>query len=589
MKSRTLYFNSTAFKKDVTRFAPTWVLYTVLLLMGFATIMDYSTPLYRTENIVTLISVAGLLNFCYALVTAQLLFGDLCNSRLCSALHAMPLRRECWFGTHVSAGMLFSIVPNLTVGLLSIALLDLGKGWIVPLWWILASFIQYLFFFSLAVLCMMLVGNRFAQVLVYGIVNFFSPMVYWLVDSLYEPLLHGIRVPADFFMLTCPVYKMASGLELVEVVRRHVYKETGGIEESFIDHIAIGSEWVYMIVCALLGIALLGLALVLYRKRKLESAGDFIAFRFMEPIFLIFYTICAGAFLHLFSDIFGGVDLLFLAIGITVGFFTGLMLLRRTTRIFRKKAFVHFAIFVAVFALTLVLTWLDPLKITQKIPKAEEVKSVTLSNSSELTYRGECEVTLTDPDAIRDMLEIHRSCLKGGESDLYHGNSYNVLLRLEYTLRDGSTMNRFYQLGAESPAAQIAEGYYSSIECVLGITEEEIPQFAEKIENVFFHSRRDNTGNLEELNIDLEEMLRAIAADCAEGNMAQIHSYHYNCDTDTSSYVTLIEFELYRDIAEYRELGYRYYSIAVYEEARHTLAWMEANDLMPEEPDPKYG
>ena len=589
MKLKTSYFNSTAFKKDVTRFAPTWVLYTVLLLMGFATIMDYSTPLYRTENIVTLISVAGLLNFCYALVTAQLLFGDLCNSRLCSALHAMPLRRECWFGTHVSAGMLFSIVPNLAVGLLSMALLDLGKGWIVPLWWVLASFIQYLFFFSLAVLCMMLVGNRFAQVLVYGIVNFFSPMVYWLVDSLYEPLLHGIRVPADFFMLTCPVYKMASGLELVEVVRRHVYNETGGIEESFIDHIAIGSEWVYMIVCALLGIALLGLALVLYRKRKLESAGDFIAFRFMEPIFLIFYTICAGAFLHLFSDIFGGVDLLFLAIGITVGFFTGLMLLRRTTRIFRKKAFVHFAIFVAVFALTLVLTWLDPLKITQKIPKAEEVKSVTLSNSSELTYRGECEVTLTDPDAIRDMLEIHRSCLKGGESDLYHGNSYNVLLRLEYTLRDGSTMNRFYQLGAESPAAQIAEGYYSSIECVLGITEEEIPQFAEKIENVFFHSRRDNTGNLEELNIDLEEMLRAIAADCAEGNMAQIHSYHYNCDTDTSSYVTLIEFELYRDIAEYRELGYRYYSIAVYEEARHTLAWMEANDLMPEEPDPKYG
>lgn len=589
MKSRTLYFNSTAFKKDVTRFAPAWVLYTVLLLMGLATIMDYSTPLNRTENIVELISVAGLFNCAYALVTAQLLFGDLCNSRLCNALHAMPLRRECWFGTHVSAGMLFSIVPNLTVGLLSIVLLGLGKGWCVPLWWVLASFIQYLFFFSLAVLCMMLVGNRFAQVLVYGIVNFFSVLVYWLVDSLYEPLLHGLRVPSEPFLTACPIGKMASGLELVEVVRGHVYNEMGGIEESFIDHIAIGPEWGYMIVFALLGVALLGLALVLYRKRKLESAGDFIAFRFMEPIFLIFYTICAGAFLHLFSDIFGGVDLLFLAIGITVGFFTGLMLLRRTTRIFRKKAFAHFAIFVAVFALTLVLTWLDPLKITWKIPKAEEIKFVTLSNSSELTYRGEYEVTLTDPDAIQDMLEIHRSCLKGGESDLYHGNSYNVLLRLEYTLRDGSTMNRFYQLDAESPAAQIAEGYYSSIECVLGITEAEIPRFAEQIENLYFHSLRDSTRNLEDLNIDVEEMLRAIAADCAEGNMAQIHGYHYNSDTDTSSYVTLIEFELDRDIVEYRELGYRYYSIAVYEEARHTLAWMEANDLMPEEPDPKYG
>lgn len=583
MKSRTSYFNSTAFKKDVTRFAPAWVLYTVLLLMGLATMMDYSTALYRTENIVELISVAGLLNCAYALVTAQLLFGDLCNSRLCSALHAMPLRRECWFGTHVSAGMLFSIVPNLVVGLLTMALLGLGKGWSVPLWWVLASCIQYLFFFGLAVLCMMLVGNRFAQVLVYGIVNFFSVLVYWLVDSLYEPLLHGIRVPGDFFMLTCPVYKMASSMELVEVVRGHVYNDMGGIEESFIDHIAIGPEWGYMIVCALLGVALLALALVLYRKRKLEYAGDFIAFRFMEPVFLILYTICAGAFLHLFSDMFGGVDYLFLAIGIAVGFFTGLMLIRRTTRVFNGKAFLRFSIFAAVFVLTLVLTWLDPLRITHRVPEKEEIVSVTLGDSGELSHWGESKVTLTDPDAIQDMLDIHRSCLKGGESDLYHGTGYNVLIRLEYTLRDGSTMNRFYQVDAESPAARTAEKYYSSIECVLGITEEEIPQFAEQIENLYFHSRRDSTQDLDDLDIDVVEMLRAIAADCAEGNMAQLYGYHYIPEKDINSYVTLIEFEIQRDDSQFRELGYRYHAVSVYEESRHTLAWLEANDLMPEE------
>lgn len=588
MKLRTSCFNSTVIKKDIRRFAPAWALYTVLLLMGVTTIIDRSTALYRTESIVEMISVTALVNFVYALVNAQLLFGDLCTPRLCNALHAMPLRRECWFGSHVTAGLLFSFVPNLVLGLLGVSLLGLDKGWCVPFLWILASGIQYLFFFSLAVLCMMLVGNRFAQVLVYGIVNFFSLIVYWLVDSLYEPLLHGIRIPGDPFLTWCPVGKMISSMELVEVVRGHIYNDIGGIEESYIDHIAIGPEWGYMIICALLGIALLALALVLYRKRKLECAGDFIAFRFVEPIFLILYTICAGAFLHLFSEMFGGVDYLFLAIGIAVGFFTGLMLLQRTTRIFRKKAFAQFALFAAVFVLTLVLTWLDPLRITYRMSELNEIASVKLSNSSELTsYQGEGEVELTDPAEIQDMLDVHRDCLKGGDADTYYdGPSYDVNIRLEYTLTDGSTMNRFYRIDPNCAAGQTAEKYFSSLEAVLGISEAELGTLAENVEIVYFDTKRDSAQTLEDLGIDVEEMLRAIAADCAEGNMAQMYAYHYVPNLDRSNQVTYIEMQLNRSAAELREMGYRY--ISIYEEARHTLAWLEENDLMPE-PEPGWG
>ena len=36
MKSRTSFFNPTVFKKDLTRFAPTWALYTVGLFMMMA-------------------------------------------------------------------------------------------------------------------------------------------------------------------------------------------------------------------------------------------------------------------------------------------------------------------------------------------------------------------------------------------------------------------------------------------------------------------------------------------------------------------------------------------------------------------------
>ena len=83
-------------------------------------------------------------------------------------------------------------------------------------------------------------------------------------------------------------------------------------------------------------------------------------------------------------------------------------------------------------------------------------------------------------------------------------------------------------------------------------------------------------------------MLRAIAADCAEGNMAQMYAYHYVPNLDRSNQVTYIEMQLNRSAAELREMGYRYISISIYEEARHTLAWLEENDLMPK-PEPGWG
>ena len=93
MKIKTSFFDGTVFKKDVTRFAPLWVLY---LIVGF---MHFFRSGIRAEVLESMISRAGFLSFLYAMLTAQLLFGDLFDERLCHALHAIPLRREGWFLT----------------------------------------------------------------------------------------------------------------------------------------------------------------------------------------------------------------------------------------------------------------------------------------------------------------------------------------------------------------------------------------------------------------------------------------------------------------------------------------------------------
>ena len=127
MKLRTSFFNTAVLKKDITRFAPAWGLYLTAMLLLMVTITEENYDLAGTLGVT--INLLSIVNLGYALVCAALLFGDLFNSKLCNALHAMPMRREGWFLTHLVSGLMFSVVPNLVVGLCLMP--RLGVYWFV--------------------------------------------------------------------------------------------------------------------------------------------------------------------------------------------------------------------------------------------------------------------------------------------------------------------------------------------------------------------------------------------------------------------------------------------------------------------------
>ena len=78
MKSRISYFNGTVFRKNLTRFAPCWGLYTVCALMGLILLLDSSSK-YMAPNLVDAIQILSLITPVYALICTHLLFGDLYN------------------------------------------------------------------------------------------------------------------------------------------------------------------------------------------------------------------------------------------------------------------------------------------------------------------------------------------------------------------------------------------------------------------------------------------------------------------------------------------------------------------------------
>ena len=142
MKSRTSSFNFTVFKKDITRFAPAWAVYGIILMLVLVMVLDGGEVYYRLNNMEGFAMAMGWINLFYAALVAQTLFGDLYNSRLCNALHAMPVTREGWFVTHTAAGLAFSLIPNLVLSILAIPVLRLGAGWMAIPLWLLASELQ---------------------------------------------------------------------------------------------------------------------------------------------------------------------------------------------------------------------------------------------------------------------------------------------------------------------------------------------------------------------------------------------------------------------------------------------------------------
>lgn len=400
MKLRTSFFNGTVLRKDITRFAPVWGLYSIFTLMAFFLLWESDRDAARFANSACYIMQAmGIVNFAYATICALMLFGDLFNTKLCNALHAFPLRREGWFLTHCAAGFLFCLVPNTVAALLAAALLQ--EYCYLAFLWLGIMLLQFLFFFGAGVFSVMCAGNRLGAIAVCGIFNLLAVLAAWLFMTFYDPFLYGIELDLEPYLNFSPVVGF----------HHFQYVETGFDKMAYKTHFYgfIPEQWQYLFIAAGVGAVLLALAVLIYRGRQLENAGNLISLMPVAPVFLIIYTLCAGAVMYYVTEIFSGNGrYLFIFLGFAIGFFTGRMLLEKKVNVFRPKTFLAFGILLAVFALTVGLTKLDPAGITRYVPEIEDVKQVQISPNQARYYYEHSKCILTEQTDIEAITKIHQ-------------------------------------------------------------------------------------------------------------------------------------------------------------------------------------
>lgn len=550
MRSRTSCFNPTLLKKNVTRFAPVWGLYTLCLIMG--TVLLYSNggtgrAYHFAANVADLASIMGVINLFYAPVVAQLLFGDLYNSRMCYALHAMPVRREAFLVTNVVSGFLFSLVPTLVMAVVSVPLMAgscFVNAWQIPLYVLAAGNLEFVCFFGMSVLCVMCTGNRLTMAMIYGLLNFGAVFTYWMIDTIYTPMLYGVITPSTLAENLTPIYAFNNHRFIETDTYGKIYEMCKGNWSKAVANFHITEEWHILFIWAAAGVAMLALALVLYRKRHLECAGDALAFKKTEPVFQVIVAVVSACFVEMFLDIFigynetGVVNYLFMWAGLAVGWFACRMLIERSTRVFRGRNFLGLLGLTAALAASLVATELDVLGIETWQPRLENIESIGFGNYSdsvELTEEEDfARVLALQEEALEDRLQYDGPYVTGLDGSwVYNIDTNSALIgksqwditdcrfafdaHITYRLKSGKVVTRKYTLWSDGPGADAAREYLSSWEGCLLRENDHLDQILRDVTRLAVDGMEDIKDPDPELVYGLIE---AIKRDCEAHTMA---------------------------------------------------------------------
>ena len=470
MQSRTSFFNITLFRKNLTRFWPLWgmasfagalfPLALLLQLMRSEHFYMWNDPLSFTEMYYNVAAYAvPVISLMYAVLCAEAVWSYLYNSRSVGLAHTLPIRREGLFFTNFLSGMAMMLIPYVVIGALCVLVSAVGgcfdlKGLIVTILTVLGlSF----FYFASATLVAFITGNVFALPAVYFLLHFLAVLLDWLVSTFAQGFLFGLSGG-----YTGVVEWLSPTVYLENQVRVNSTYETITTQTSRLTAVSLENFWLIG-VYALVGVVLLVLAWLLYRRRRSESAGDVVAVGWMKPVFR-FGTAALAALLggialyELFWRNFQGgqyYDVLPMVVCMLVagaiGYYAASMLLAKSLKVFRGSWKGMALVAAGCVALCCVLHF-DLLGVEDRVPEVSQVKKVHLYTAdNNYTFYPE-----EDAELLEQVRTVHQAIvadkdfiLNGNERRLWAldtGDIEYVSFDVTYELTNGLEVERNYGL-----------------------------------------------------------------------------------------------------------------------------------------------
>ena len=592
MPSKTSFCNGTEFRKCLSRWWPLWVLYGVILfilLPGVLLNAQIMTPYASAEQIGHLSNVIvsetqmllPLTALCAGLLAAAAMFGYLYSPRSAGLAASLPIRRGCMFRTHLLAGLVMLLSAEVVVFGLAV-LIEATRFVLViqPLLiWLGVLALETVVFYAIAVLCAMFTGHAVMLPCLYLLVNFVAVGFQLLVEAVLYTFVYGMSVFADL-----PV----DWLSPLVLFMKHTH-----INNSFLLRTAgdAGAEvairgfsgWTNILVWFVFALLLLVCAGQLYRRRRMESAGDTVAIPVLKPVLKYIVALFAGLALPVgvYSMLLNVPAyrahvvpyLLLTILGAALGFVISEMVIRKSLRI-PRTVWRGCAITAAVCCLVVIGAKCDLTGYARRIPDAEQVASVHLSCNG-------FDSTLSEAENIQAVEDIHRAVVS--ERETVTDDSDLTSLRLIYKLTNGKELVREYTLPGTSARLESIEQVLNSDEARTTRNTPELPMTLEHITyaNIAYEVESGDYVSVEltaEQALDLYE--NAIVPDCADGTMGRAWLTDGSAQQNTA-YAVNINYQLAQYDPATGESTYANVDYTPLTDSTRTLAWLRAHGIEP--------
>lgn len=572
MKSKTSCFNRTIFKKNLTHYWPLWVAYLgFMFLIGPFNIWQSATTewyfdnynetsrmheiMYRAVNMMT----EPIPIFVFAGAVALAVFSYLYSAKNANMMHALPVNRLELYVTNYLSGLSFLVIPQIIVFFVSVLVCLANE----------ITCIQYLFLgllcqlglsffaYSLAVFVAMFTGQLLAMPVYYLVLNYLYVGCLYIVNSVMELLTYGVTErwnPGKSCILS-PLYYLNNNLWVKQNYARELDTITG-IEIKGVHLVAI---------YAFAAVFITVIAYQVYRKRQIETAGDWISVGFVKPLFRWGVAFCGGILLSLtFTSILREAHSLnayactvfcMIVTGF-ICFFAAEMLLRKNFRVFKKKRFIEWAGFTVVAVLFLTLFEVDAFGIERSMPQEDEIVAAFVNMDYPIEVKTEDIPQLLElqHDAIAGKKEYQKIEQEG------HGYYYTTF---RYYLKDGSMFERRYPIpvteeyveNENSPAAKILawERKPENLKSYILGTNYDTNQYISGY--IDLYNEDNEYRNYMFSEAETKALEEAVEKDIEEGNYAAYYLYSVAGD-EQERYYNNISFDYYnrngyRDIWDY--------------------------------------
>ncbi len=589
MKSKISFFNAGIFKSMLKRFWPLWTAYFAVWFMCLPLPLLVARLQGVKESAVTVVTAAMktsveasvVSGFLMGILAAMAVFGFLYNSRSCGMIASTPVRREAVFCSAYLAGALPVLAANLFIAVLN-WLFTLSSGiegaCIFKMNAILfaVNSMEFLIFFSIAAFIAMLTANIVALPVLYLIFNFVFLGMEYVVRMLYGMFIFGYSDHPD-----CVLEFMSPLIYLFTRIGINVNISTGSAAVSLTNWSALLG---YIIAAVVFSVT----ALLLYRKRRMESAGDVIAVNSLRPVFKFCVTACAALcfgllFFVIISTLFTSLSMSMLVlsagliIGAFIGYFASEMLLKKSFHVFKGswKGFVITAVLCIVFAFVCVTDLFD---LSSQLPDADDIEAISCNSEG----RG---VDIKNRSDIEALLKVNKAII--ADRDKYEGLDDTDLentgyVSIRYKLKDGRVICRGYTLLIDDNY----KAYYevlSSENIVKDIFTPEVPVTVQNVYDASFEYP-SSTGEMNTISLTPEQAVdfydNALMKDIESGAKKPLISETAETGNNDDGFVTgsyvYIELVSTPDTAN-EEDAYDSLVIEIDADCTECIAWVKAN------------